>query len=218
MVKAMVIGRAANASGKLEEHLMSLRNATRAERQSTVPGVSWNKLTQMWQTRLALAGNKHFLGVFEEEADAAKAVEEARAAAVADNLEEHLKCLRMRKRRSKRQITVPGVCWHKQTQKWQVGLTLAGKKCFLGHFAEEAEAGKAVVAGRAAEASGKLEEHLASLWKATRSERQSGVPGELEQSDAEVADTPHPRWETALPREFRGGGRCSESSGGGQGG
>ena len=129
---------------------------TRSKRQSAVPGVSWNK--KKWQVCLNLGGKRRYLRNFEEEADAANAVEDARAAEVAGSLEKHLKGRGVRKRRrSKRQSTVQGVSWHKQTQKWQARLTLGGKTKYFGH-AEEAEALKAhsILVGRSRAGGGQV--------------------------------------------------------------
>ena len=58
--------------------------------------------------------------------------------------------------------------WNNSGNKWQAAPRLGGKLRYLGFFAEEAEAAEAVAAARTAHAEGRLEAHLAGMWKRSK--------------------------------------------------
>ena len=125
-------------------------------RRSRYVGVSWKKASQKWTTQIVVRGVQQRLGLFHDEADGARAYD---AAVAAQNLryprnfpgdtgaEQAVKQAESRTNISaipdKGKSRFLGVCWRKQTKKWEVRATDKGKQKHLGYYDDETAAARA---------------------------------------------------------------------------
>ena len=98
-------------------------------------GVSWLKANSKWQATVKVKGKQTYLGSYEKEEDAARAVNAY--------LETGIKPPRVKGIRTS---DFRGVCWDKTNKKWRALIVEKGKKVYLGYHANEEDAAKAVTA------------------------------------------------------------------------
>ena len=103
-------------------------------------GVSWRDGMQKWCARITVGGERHMLGFFESEAEAAEACAAARCLSKPAEGEYWDKSARQWKARAAQSSRHPGVCWHGRDRKWQA--TAKGGK-YLGSFDDEDDAARA---------------------------------------------------------------------------
>jgi hypothetical protein len=151
--------------------------AAASERQgpSTFVGVSWFKKNHRWAATISHDGKKQHLGYFDDEQEAAQAVDTAARLLRGEDAhggrsgkgnwlrlnfptEEEVKRAQERgallteedkaaaAAASHRQgpSKFVGVCWNKESRKWKAEITHDGKQQYLGYFADEREAARAV--------------------------------------------------------------------------
>ena len=99
-------------------------------------GVRWDKSTKKWMARRTVQGKDVYLGLYEEEEDAARAVAEYDESGVV--------CPPPRRRGPKGRSERVGVCWDKSTKKWKALRRVQGKSVYLGLYEEEEDAARAV--------------------------------------------------------------------------
>ncbi len=129
---------------------MALINKNNKKRSKFV-GVSWSNNIKMWKAEIMIVGKTKFLGLFEDEKEAACKYDEQAALynrpvnfPQYEGQQQAMKKAPMRDlsmvsdvmRRSK----FVGVTWNKHNRKWQASITIDGKKKFLGIFQDEMEA------------------------------------------------------------------------------
>ena len=106
--------------------------------------MSWQEKSQKWEAYLKVCGKQEHLGRFDDELEAAKAVDRRlREIGTLENLNydddgNFVYAVKMKSSQYR------GVCWHKGMQKWEVSITVPGEKqkC-LGCFEDEANAARA---------------------------------------------------------------------------
>jgi hypothetical protein len=115
--------------------------------------VCWNKARQNWEARIQVRGVQQQLGLFQDEADGARAYDDAVAAQnlpYPRNFPGDTGAERAVKARTNRSA-IPdkgksrfvGVSWHKQRKRWQVRATDKGKQKCLGLYDDETAAARA---------------------------------------------------------------------------
>ena len=96
-------------------------------------GVSWNKAHKKWVAKKKVQGKLVHLGYYADEEDAARAVAEYVERGVVPTpgrggvTSEHM-----------------GVCWDKAVKKWRAQKSVQGKTVYLGYYADEEDAARAV--------------------------------------------------------------------------
>jgi hypothetical protein len=143
---------------RLNNHRRNLRVATPSRNvanrakykvgDSHFKGVSWSKDRQRWRVQIGVEGSPVFVGVFDDEEEAARAYD-----AAAFHFWGEFACLNFpgeapgsfSLRRSTRQTSsrYRGVTWNKERRKWRAAISAGGKYRSLGFFADEDEAARA---------------------------------------------------------------------------
>jgi hypothetical protein len=110
-----------------------------SESASRFRGVSWNTRHQKWVARIMLcgAGKRKVLGCFDNEEEAARRVDEALRSAVNSTAEDGL--IQNKTIRSSR---FTGVHWDSRMKMWRSGITIDGKRNYLGRFDNEETAAR----------------------------------------------------------------------------
>lgn len=113
-------------------------------------GVYKDKYAPVWHSAVEKDGKRYYLGVFENEIDAAlayndKAIELYGSLARINEIDVHQAELKNRKGRTvKKQSSIyKGVGWYKPGKKWRSYLYHNKKAYFLGHFEDEKDAARA---------------------------------------------------------------------------
>ena len=116
------------------------RRFSRPGYSSKYRGVTWNKGDSKWLAKISVKGKTRYLGIFDDEVDAAKAFDEearrvrgARASVNFPKTEAEMK-------RAGYSSKYRGVSWHKGHNKWRAEVRMDGKKVYLGHYDDEFQA------------------------------------------------------------------------------
>ena len=96
-------------------------------------GVSWNKARKKWEAQKRVQGKTVHLGYYADEEDAARAVAEYVERGVVAT-----------QRRGGGTSEHRGVCWKKAAKKWEAQKMVQGKQVYLGLYAAEEDAARAV--------------------------------------------------------------------------
>ena len=117
-----------------------LRRFSRTGYSSKYRGVTWNKGDSKWLAKISVKGKTKYLGIFNEEEDAARAFDaearRVRGAKASVNFPQ----TEMEIKRAGYSSKYRGVSWHKGHNKWRAEVRMEGKKVYLGHYDNEAEA------------------------------------------------------------------------------
>lgn len=100
-------------------------------------GVSWDKNSKKWISRIRINGKIKHLGMFNSEENAAKYYQDA-LTCVQENSIEYIKV-----KKSKTHSKFKGVSYIKKNKKWFSQITINGKRKYLGCFNSEEEASEA---------------------------------------------------------------------------
>ena len=114
-------------------------------------GVSWDKSSQKWNATVSIAGKQKTVGRYDDETEAARAVDATIRAQSLDkplNFPDDLSTapdVYVPKKKKKRvgSSRFRGVSLNKRNQKWKVSIKIAGKKKFIGSYDDETEAARA---------------------------------------------------------------------------
>jgi hypothetical protein len=121
-------------------------------RKSKFVGVSWYKTGRKWKSEIGINGERKYLGIFDNEKDAACKYDEQAALfnkpvnfPQHEGQEQKVKFARHRKGLSKlrsatKQSKFVGVNWHKHAKKWLARIMIDGTIQNLGSFDDEKEA------------------------------------------------------------------------------
>jgi hypothetical protein len=117
------------------------------KRSSEYVGVTWHKDRQNWEARITVDNNELSLGRFENEKDAAKKYDEYAAIygkpvnfPQQEGQQQAMKNANYGYTRGPKPSNFVGVSWDQKAEKWQVKISIQGKKQHLGQFASETEA------------------------------------------------------------------------------
>ena len=117
------------------------------KRSSEYVGVTWHKDRQNWEARITIDGQDMTLGRFENERDAARKYDELASVhgkpvnfPDQDGQKQARKNANFGFTRGPKPSDYVGVSWDQKAQKWQVKISIQGKKHHLGQFATEIEA------------------------------------------------------------------------------
>jgi hypothetical protein len=140
-----------------EEDKTAAAAASELQGPSAFVGVSWNKRRRKWMAQTWHGGKNHHLSFFDDEREAARAVdtaarrlrgEEAHSGGlnrVKDTgAEEDTAAMAAVASEQQGPSAFVGVCWHKQSRKWAARFHHDGEKQYLGYFDDEREAARAV--------------------------------------------------------------------------
>ena len=116
------------ASTSAEENLMEQK------RTPSKKGVRWHVQSRKWRARVRVHGSQHHLGVFEKEADAIGAMEEAEEARARGEFEALLEGLANARPRAKRTSSKKGVSWNARKSKWEARIQIERNERQLGSF------------------------------------------------------------------------------------
>jgi hypothetical protein len=138
---------------RFASHIQNMANRKKSKGISKYKGVYWNKRNKKWKAQIKSNGKEIYLGVYEEEIDAAIAYdikaketwgEFARLNFDSINIEDNLRILSAQNH-SKNKTTSKylGVCFNKQKDKWRVSISKDKKWFHVGYFSSEREAASA---------------------------------------------------------------------------
>jgi hypothetical protein len=106
-------------------------------------GVSWNKRDSKWQAYIHHSGEKHYLGYFDDEEEAARAYDRAARANQGDKAMLNFPAEGEQGVNDGKRSKYRGVYWVKSSSKWRVKIHHTGKNQHLGSFDDEEEAAMA---------------------------------------------------------------------------
>ena len=107
---------------------------------SAYRGVTWNKNDRKWLVKISVKGKTRYVGNYRDEIEAAKAFDAAAREIRGDKAKVNFPLNKIEKDQSKYSSKFRGVSWHKGHNKWRAEVRVEGKKVYLGHYTNEAEA------------------------------------------------------------------------------
>ena len=123
------------------------RPTARQKKTSQYRGVRWHRVQEKWQAGIQHAGKHYYLGLHEQEQDAANAYNTAKEQIKRGTFKAAAAAAKAARKKpgdaNSRSSKYRGVRWQRQQKKWYAGLQFQGKHYYLGFHPTEEEAARA---------------------------------------------------------------------------